>query len=114
MVTKKLPRPVEAFREDYEDVWRAFTELGDRCHGAGPLDARTRRLVKLALAVGAGLEGATHSAVRNALSEGVTPEEIKQVAILSITTAGFPSAMRALTWIGDGLSSEDDSTEKGG
>ena len=114
MATKKLPRPVEAFREDYAEVWRAFTELGDRCHRAGPLDARTRRLVKLALAVGAGLEGATHSAVRNALAEGVAPEEIKQVAVLGVTTFGFPAAMRALTWIGDGLAPEDDSTEAGG
>jgi alkylhydroperoxidase/carboxymuconolactone decarboxylase family protein YurZ len=114
MPTKKLPRPVEAFRGDYAEVWQAFTELGDRCHHAGPLDARTRRLVKLALAVGAGLEGATHSAVRNALAEGITAEEVKQVAILSITTAGFPSAMRALTWIGDCLPPEDDSTGAGG
>ena len=113
MVSKKLPRPVEAFREDYAEVWRAFTELGDRCHGAGPLDARTRRLVKLALAVGAGLEGATHSAVRNALSEGLTHEEVKQVAILSITTTGFPAAMRALTWIDDGLPAEGEGAEAG-
>jgi alkylhydroperoxidase/carboxymuconolactone decarboxylase family protein YurZ len=114
MVTKKLPRPVESFKEDYAEVWRAFTELGDRCHQSGPLDARTRRLVKLALAVGAGLEGATHSAVRNALAEGLAPDEIKQVAVLGVTTVGFPAAMRALTWIGDGLAPEDDSTEAGG
>jgi alkylhydroperoxidase/carboxymuconolactone decarboxylase family protein YurZ len=113
MTTKKLPRPVEAFREDYAEVWGAFTALGDRCHAAGPLDARTRRLVKLALAVGAGLEGATHSAVRNALSEGVTPDELKHVAVLGVTTVGFPASMRALTWIGDGLSREDDATEPG-
>ena len=110
----KLPRPVESFREDYADVWRAFTQLGDRCHGAGPLDERTRRLVKLALAVGAGLEGGTHSAVRNALAAGITPDEIKHVAILGITTLGLPASMRALTWIGDGLAPEDDSTEPHG
>lgn len=100
------------FRKDYEEVWRAFTQLGERCHEAGPLDERTRRLVKLALAVGAGLEGGTHSAVRGALAAGLTPEEIKQVAVLAITTIGFPASMRALTWIGDGLSPKDDSTEE--
>ena len=101
----KLPQPVEEFRNDYADVWTAFTQLGDRLHKAGPLDEKTRRLVKLALAIGAGLEGATHSAVRNALATSVTPEEIKHVAILGITTLGFPSAIRALTWIGDDIGS---------
>lgn len=86
-------------------MWTAFTQLGDHLHKAGPLDEKTRRLVKLALAIGAGLEGATHSAVRNALAASVTPEEIKHVAVLGITTLGFPSAVRALTWIGDDLKS---------
>ena len=107
----KLPAPVEAFKQDYNDVWQSFARLGECCHEAGPLDERARRLVKLALAVGAGLEGGTHSAVRNALAAGLTPDEIKHVAVLAVTTVGFPSAMRALTWIGDGLAPEDDSAE---
>jgi alkylhydroperoxidase/carboxymuconolactone decarboxylase family protein YurZ len=107
----EIPKPAEAFGKEYQEVWRAFVEMGDRCHEAGPLDEKTRRLVKLALAIGAGLEGGTHSAVRNALAAGLTPEEVKHVAVLGITTLGFPSSMRALTWIGDCLSPEADSTE---
>lgn len=111
MNSRKLPRPVERFREDYAGVWEAFTALGGECHQAGPLDEKTRRLVKLALAVGAGLEGGSHSAVRNAVAAGISPEEIKHVAVLAITTIGFPESMRALTWIGDCLANSDDSTE---
>ena len=99
----KLPPSVEEFKQEYPEVWKAFTQLGNRLHEAGPLDEKTRRLIKLALSIGAGLEGATHSAVRNALARGVTPEEIKHVAVLAVTTIGFPSTVRALTWIGDGL-----------
>lgn len=102
-MNENLPRPVERFKIDYADVWQAFNRLGDECHNAGTLDEKTRRLVKLALAVGAGLEGGTHSAVRNALDAEITPEEIKHVAVLAITTIGFPESMRALTWIGDCL-----------
>ena len=102
-MSNKLPKPVEDFRQEYSDLWNAFNKLGDLCHSVGPLDEKTRRLVKLALALGAGLEGATHSAVRNALAAGLTAEEIKHVAILGITTIGFPSTMRAITWIDDGL-----------
>jgi alkylhydroperoxidase/carboxymuconolactone decarboxylase family protein YurZ len=111
MVTKKLPQPVEEFGKQYAEVWKAFTQLGDKCHKAGPLEEKTRRLVKVALAIGAGFEGATHSAVRNALAAGITPEEIKHVAVLGVTTFGLPSTMRALTWISDDLESEERLTE---
>lgn len=96
-----LPKPVQDFRKRYPDVWKAFNELGDRCHQAGPLDEKTRRLVKIALSIGAGLEGATHSAVRNALKVGVTTEEINHVAVLAVSTLGLPTAIRAFTWMGD-------------
>jgi len=100
-MTNKLPAPVDAFKKDHPEVWEAFTQLGERCHEAGPLDAKTRRLVKLALTIGAGLEGAAHSAIRNALASGITVEEMKHVAVLAVTTLGFPATMRGLTWIDD-------------
>jgi alkylhydroperoxidase/carboxymuconolactone decarboxylase family protein YurZ len=55
--------------------------------------------VKLAIAVGAGKEGAVHSHVRRGLSAGLTREEMRHVALLAITTLGWPSAVAALTWI---------------
>ena len=98
---QELPRPITRFTKQYPRVWKAFTELGERCHDAGPLDERSRRLVKLALSIGAGLEGATHSAVRNARKAGLNDEEINHVALLAVTTLGLPSATRAFTWIRD-------------
>jgi alkylhydroperoxidase/carboxymuconolactone decarboxylase family protein YurZ len=100
-MNKALPKPVDQFRKQYPKIWETFNQLGDLCHDAGPLDEKTRRLLKLALSIGAGLEGATHSAVRNAQSAGITSDEINHVALLAITTLGFPSATRAMTWIGD-------------
>ena len=102
-MSKELPEPVEKLKHTYPNVWAAFTQLGTRCHEAGPLDEKTRRLIKIALAIGAGLEGGTHSAVRNALAAGVSAEEIKHAAVLGVTTIGFPSTVRALTWIEDCL-----------
>ncbi len=91
----------ESFRDSYKDVWDAFSELSDRCHDIGPLDDKTRRLVKLAIAMASGLEGGTHSAVRHAKDAGITQKEMEHVAVLAITTMGFPAAMRALSWIRD-------------
>jgi alkylhydroperoxidase/carboxymuconolactone decarboxylase family protein YurZ len=98
LAQERLPKPVQDFRKSYPEVWKAFNELGDRCHTAGPLDEKTRRLVKVALSMGAGLEGATHSAVRNARKAGITWEEIHHVAVLAVSTLGLPAAVRAFTW----------------
>lgn len=100
-MSDELPSGVRHFREGHAEVWKAFEQLGDACHAAGPLDDRTRRLVKLALAIGAGLEGGTHSAVRHAMEGGVTTAEMDHVAVLAITTLGLPAANRGWSWIRD-------------
>ena len=99
-----MPTPsasTAAFQKKNNAVWNAFQELSKQCHQGGPLDDKTRRLVKIALAIGAGLEGGTHSAVRHAKESGVSQEEMEHVAVLAVTTLGFPAAMRAFTWIND-------------
>jgi len=102
-----LPRSISEFEDKHPAVWQAFAKLGEACHETGPLDERARRLVKLAMAVGLRHEGAVHSATRNALQSGVTREEIEHVAILAITTVGWPSAFAAMTWIGEEIAHRD-------
>jgi alkylhydroperoxidase/carboxymuconolactone decarboxylase family protein YurZ len=82
-------------------VWNAYASLGQAAAEAGPLDNRTRRLIKLALAIGARSEGATHSHARQGLEEGLAPEVLRQIALLAITTLGFPAAVAGLSWIED-------------
>ena len=98
-----LPKSVTDFKTKYPAVWEAFAALGDRCHQAGPLDERTRRLVKLGIAIAHRHEGAVHSAVRNAVKSGVSADELFQVAILAVTTIGWPTAYAAMTWIDDAI-----------
>ncbi len=94
---------LDALKERSPGVLDAYHRLGEACAEAGPLDARSRRLVKLGLAVGGRSEGAVHSHVRRALDEGFSPDEVRQVAALAITTLGFPLAIAGLTWIEDVL-----------
>jgi len=96
-----LPAAAGQVAQAYPDLWRAFAALGEACAQSGPVDARARHLVKLALAIGAGSEGAVHSHCRRALEEGLPPEALKQVALLAIPTLGFPRAVAALTWVED-------------
>ncbi len=96
-----LPSGAGELARDYPSLWDAYEALGKATAEAGPLDSKTRRLVKLALAIGASSEGAVHSHVRRALEEGVSKSELKQVALLAITTLGLPQAVKGLTWIQD-------------
>jgi alkylhydroperoxidase/carboxymuconolactone decarboxylase family protein YurZ len=67
----------------------------------GPLDARTSRLIHLALAIAAGSEGAAHSHARRALAEGISLEELEHIPVLAITTIGWSQAIKGMTWVRD-------------
>lgn len=99
----KLPRTYERFKRSQRAIWTAYDRLGEMSHQAGPLNAKTRELVKLALAVGARMEGAVHSHTRKALEVGAKADEIRHVVLLGLTTIGFPSTMASLTWVEDVL-----------
>jgi alkylhydroperoxidase/carboxymuconolactone decarboxylase family protein YurZ len=97
----ELPSRAGQIAGEQPELWAAFQALGAATGSAGPLDERTRRLVNLALAIGADSEGATHSHARRGLAEGISAEEMDQVAYLAITTLGWPRAVRGLSWIRD-------------
>ena len=99
----KLPGRYLKFQKDHPKVFEAYEALGQATQEAGPLPAKTRALIKLALAVGARMEGAVHSHARRAVEAGCSAEEIRHVALLATPTIGFPSMMATLSWIDDVL-----------
>jgi len=96
-----IPKRFQKFTEDYPDVASAYEALGSAVHNAGPLDEKTRSLIKLAISTGAGLQGAVHSHVRKALKAGASIEEMRQTILLALPTIGLPSMMAALSWLDD-------------
>jgi alkylhydroperoxidase/carboxymuconolactone decarboxylase family protein YurZ len=97
----KLPQRFEKFLKSYPSVAVAYENLGGAVHESGPLDEKTRVLVKLALSIGARMEGAVHAQVRKAVKLKIKKEEIRQVALMAIPTIGFPSSMAAMSWVDD-------------
>jgi 4-carboxymuconolactone decarboxylase len=97
----KLPGTALNIAHERPELWKAFQQLGEQASRAGPLDARTRRLIHLAFAIATGSEGATHSHARRGTSEGLSAEELDHVALLAVTTMGWSQAMRGLTWVRD-------------
>jgi AhpD family alkylhydroperoxidase len=98
-----LPQPFQRFRAQSPAVVTAYEALGEACARAGPLDPKTRELLKLALAIGARLEGAVHSHARRALEAGASRAEIQHVIVLAAPTLGFPTTVAVSTWVDDVL-----------
>lgn len=96
-----LPDIYRSVRDRFPEVVTALGDVARSAEDAGPLDERTRRLVKLAASVGAQAQGAVRSNARKALNAGASPEEVRQVAVLCVTTCGFPAVVAALGWIDD-------------
>jgi len=102
-MSERLPKPPKTYDEFVRrypklgKAWEQIAEAGEE----GPLDKKTARLVKLAIAVGAMREGAVHASARKALAIGISKEEIYQVVALAAGTLGLPATVAVYTWIED-------------
>ncbi len=100
-----LPPPPEAYSRFVErfpglgDAWRRIADAGR----TGPIDERTARLIKLAVAIGCAKEGAVHASARKARALGIPADEIEQVVALAAGTIGLPGTVAAYTWVRDVL-----------
>ena len=95
----KLPQTFQKFARDYPKVHEAYEALARAAHESGPLNQRMRQLVKLAISVGASLEGAVRAHTWQAREAGVTEAEIDHVVLLSLTTVGQPSMEWWALWM---------------
>jgi 4-carboxymuconolactone decarboxylase len=94
-----LPDIYKEFQQQFPEVARVYDELASKCHDWGPLEEKTRRLIKLGVAMGLNSEGAVRSHARRALEEGVTADELRHVVLLAFTTTGFPTMIAAMKWV---------------
>ena len=99
----ELPQPFQRFTRNNPAVTKAYQALGEACAKPGPLDARTRELVKLGMAIGGRLEGAVHAHVRRVREAGATQDQIRHVVALAPPTVGFRTTVAASTWVEDVL-----------
>ena len=118
---KKAPGPFRKFVEAYPECGMTYEALAAASREAAGFAEKDAELVKLALAVGSRLEGAVHSHARRALEAGATAAEVRGVALLGLTTLGFPHTMMGTSWIedvlreaGKGKAKEAKKAKKGG
>lgn len=99
---KGAPKTYHEFKARFPKLAEAW-DLTREGSEAGPLDEKTRLLVKLSVSIGAMREGAVHSAVRKAVQAGVEAASIEQTVALAASTLGFPATVAVWTWVRDVL-----------
>jgi alkylhydroperoxidase/carboxymuconolactone decarboxylase family protein YurZ len=101
----KPPRRYREFITRFPTLASAWETL-HAAGGEGPLDERSQRLVRLAVAMGALREGAVRSGARKAVAMGIPLAEIEQLVALAASTIGLPAAVACWSWIVDALGEE--------
>ncbi len=94
-----LPEIYEEFKQRFPELAKSYDALALSCHQWGPLDKKTRRLIKLGIAIGLSSDGGVRSHARRALEEGILPDELRHAVLMSFTTVGFPIMNAAMKWV---------------
>lgn len=85
------------FIDKHGDIYEAYSSYGKAIHEkGGPLEEKTKRLIKVAVSATIGNEYSLTTHIKKALKAGCTLEEIEHTILLVAPTAGFPAMMKAL------------------
>jgi alkylhydroperoxidase/carboxymuconolactone decarboxylase family protein YurZ len=83
--------------EKHGEIYEAYETYGKMVHEkGGPLDEKTRWLIKVALSVCCQYENALITHILKALKSGCSEEEIEHAILLTAPTSGFPTMMHGL------------------
>ncbi|HHX51406.1 MAG TPA: carboxymuconolactone decarboxylase family protein [Clostridia bacterium] len=84
------------FTDKHGSIYEAYEDYGKKVHYEGPLDEKTRWLIKVALSTACQYEFALQTHIIKAIKSGCTREEIEHAILLVAPTAGFPKTMEGL------------------
>lgn len=92
-----IEKNLKYFMENHREIYDAYEHYGKLVHeNGGPLDEKTRWLIKVALSTDSQYEYALRTHILKALKSGCTKEEIEHAILLVGPTAGFPKTMKGI------------------
>lgn len=94
-LAKELSGELAQLRAGIPDVMKGFGAMAKAAGSAGALDAKTKELVALGMAIAARCDGCIAFHTKNSLDLGTTREELMEVAGMAIFMGGGPSLMYA-------------------
>jgi len=92
-VLDEIREPSAALRAKIPDVYAGFSQVHKAALSDGTLDARTKELIALAIAVSQQCDGCIASHARGAAMRGATPEEAAEAIGVSILMSGGPATV---------------------
>lgn len=93
---KEVPGLYADFRARFPEIVEKNEALGHFIHEqGGPLDEKTRALIKLGITAASHHQTALSTQVERAREAGATEDEIVHALLLVIPTCGFPTFMEA-------------------
>ncbi len=98
MTDHNLPSTFRRFATQFPGVVACHENMAKAVDAAGPLDAKTRALIKIGICVGAEMESALRSHVQSARQAGATKPEIEQAILQAMNTCGFHRTVAAWSW----------------
>jgi alkylhydroperoxidase/carboxymuconolactone decarboxylase family protein YurZ len=105
----KIRDNLDALIEKHPEIYEAYSRFGKAVHEqGGPLDERTRWLIKVATSAALGYPKAQLTHMTKALEAGCTPEELEHTILLVAPTAGFPRMMEAMERLREHLRSPEE------
>jgi AhpD family alkylhydroperoxidase len=87
------------FSIQYPEVNEALNHLRQVCEKSRQFDEKISMLLKLAVAVGAGLENTVKAHAAKALRLGLTEDQIEEVILINLPSIGYAKSVAALNWI---------------
>jgi AhpD family alkylhydroperoxidase len=92
-VQEELREPARALRREIPDVYEGYRQLHAAAFAPGALDAKTKELVALAIAVSTQCDGCIASHARGAARERATPAEVAEALGVAIALNGGPGTV---------------------
>ncbi len=97
-----IEKNLKYFTENHGEIYDAYSNFGKLVHEkGGPLDEKTRWLIKIALSTDNQYELALRTHILKALKSGCTKEEIEHAMLLVAPTSGFPKMMKGILILRD-------------
>ncbi len=82
--------------EKHGDIYKLYSSYGKAVdEEGGPLEEKTRRLIKVAISATIQNEYSLTTHIRKAFDAGCSLEDIEHTLLLVAPTAGFPAMMKA-------------------
>ena len=94
-VLDELRAPVRALRERIPAVFEAYGAMHGAAMAHGALDAKTKELIALAVAVSKQCDGCIASHARGAARRGATEDEVAEALGVAVLMNGGPGTVHA-------------------